>query len=221
VSDARTPVVIAIDGPAASGKGTLAKRLARHFGYAYLESGRLYRAVAAKALDRGIDPADETGVTSIAQDLAPADFQHPNLYAGATTKAASQVAVHGGVRAALLHVQRDFAAHPPEGAPGVVIDGRDIGTQVCPGADHKIYLTASPEIRAERRVRQLRDQGGEAIYLRVLADIKDRDRQDETRQHSPLARAKDAHLLDTSALDADQTFLKALALIGSDPKPAD
>jgi cytidylate kinase len=102
-----------------------------------------------------------------------------------------------------------------------VIDGRDIGTQVCPSADHKIYLTASPEIRAERRVRQLRDQGGEAIYLRVLADIQDRDRQDETRQHSPLARARDAHLLDTSALDADQTFLKALALIGSDPKPAD
>lgn len=221
MSGARTPVVIAIDGPAASGKGTLAKRLARHLGYAYLESGRLYRAVAAKALDRGIDPADETSVTQIAQNLVATDFEHPKLYATATTKAASQVAVHGGVRAALLHFQRDFAVHPPGGAPGVVIDGRDIGTQVCPGADHKVYLTASPEIRAERRVRQLRDQSGEAIYLRVLADIKDRDRQDETRQHSPLARAKDAHLLDTSALDPDQTFLKALELIGSDPKPAD
>jgi cytidylate kinase len=213
------PVVIAIDGPAASGKGTLAKRLARHLGYAYLESGRLYRAVAAKALDTGIDPANEADATKVAQGLVPADFDHPKLYDAATTKAASQVAVHGGVRAALLHFQRDFAARPPCAAPGVVIDGRDIGTQVCPEADHKIYLTASPEIRAERRVRQLRDQNREAIYLRVLADIQDRDRQDETRQHSPLARAKDAHLLDTSALDADQTFLKALALIGSDPKP--
>jgi cytidylate kinase len=215
----RKPVVIAIDGPAASGKGTLAKRLARHLGYAYLESGRLYRAVAAKALDAGIDPANEADATKVAQGLVPADFEHPKLYDAATTKAASKVAVHGGVRAALLHFQRDFAAHPPGEAQGVVIDGRDIGTQVCPEADHKLFLTASPEIRAERRVRQLRDQGGEAIYLRVLADIQDRDRQDETRQHSPLARAKDAHLLDTSALDADQTFLKALALIGSDPKP--
>lgn len=214
------PVVIAIDGPAASGKGTLAKRLARHFGYAYLESGRLYRAVAAKALDAGVDPANEGDATRIAQGLVSADFEHPKLYDEATTKAASKVAVHGGVRAALLAFQRDFAAHPPGGAPGVVIDGRDIGTVVCPDADHKIYLTATPEIRAERRVRQLREQGGEAIYLRVLADIQDRDRQDETRQHSPLARAQDAHLLDTSALDVDQAFMKALALIAADPKPA-
>jgi CMP/dCMP kinase len=216
----RVPVVIAIDGPAASGKGTLAKRLARHFGYAYLESGRLYRAVAARALDAGIDPANEVDATAVAQHLVAKDFDHPNLYDAATTKAASRVALHGGVRVALLHLQRDFAAHPPGEAPGVVIDGRDIGTVVCPEADHKLYLTASPEIRAERRVRQLRDHGGEAIYLRVLADIQDRDRQDETRHHSPLARAQDAHLLDTSALDADQAFIKALALIEADPKPA-
>ena len=218
---AGSPVVIAIDGPAASGKGTLAKRLARRFGYAYLESGRLYRAVAAKALDAGIDPASEAEATQIAQHLVAADFEHPKLYDAATTKAASKVAVHGGVRAALLAFQRDFAVHPPGEAPGVVIDGRDIGTVVCPDADHKIYLTATPEIRAERRVRQLREQGVEAIYLRVLADIQDRDRQDETRQHSPLARAQDAHLLDTSALDADQAFTQALALIEADPKPAD
>jgi cytidylate kinase len=216
----RRPVVIAIDGPAASGKGTLAKRLARHYGYAYLESGRLYRAVAAKALDAGIDPADEVGATKAAQQLVATDFERPNLYDAATTKAASKVAVHPGVRAALLQFQRDFAAHPPAEAPGVVIDGRDIGTVVCPQADHKLYLTASPEIRAERRVRQLREQGGEAIYLRVLADIQDRDRQDETRYHSPLARAQDAHLLDTSALDADQAFNEALALIETDPTPA-
>jgi CMP/dCMP kinase len=215
------PTVIAIDGPAASGKGTLARRLARHFGYAYLESGRLYRAVAAKVLDSGIDPADEAKAAGIAQHLVSGDFEHPKLFDDATTRAASAVAVHGPVRAALLRFQRDFASHPPGGEPGVVIDGRDIGTQVCPGARHKIYLTATAEIRAERRVFQLREQGHEAIYLRVLADIQDRDRQDETRRHAPLARAKDAHLLDTSTLDADQVFNKALTLIETDPDPAD
>jgi CMP/dCMP kinase len=215
------PTVIAIDGPAASGKGTLAKRLAQHFDYAYLESGRLYRAVAAKALDLGLDPTDEAKAAGIAQHLVSADFEHPRLFEDATALGASAVAVHGRVRAALLQFQRDFAAHPPGGKLGVVIDGRDIGTAVCPGARHKIYLTATPEIRAERRVGQLRAQGREAIYLRVLADIQDRDRQDQTRQHSPLTRAKDAHLLDTTTLDADQTFRKALALIEAGSKPAD
>jgi cytidylate kinase len=215
------PTVIAIDGPAASGKGTLARRLADHFGYAYLESGRLYRAVAAKTLDQGIDPTDEAGAAEVAQHLVPVDFEHPKLFEDATTRAASAVAVHGKVRAALLEFQRDFAAHPPGGEQGVVIDGRDIGTQVCPGARHKIYLTATPEIRAERRLGQLRAQGREAIYLRVLADIQDRDRQDQTRQHAPLTRAKDAHLLDTTTLDADRTFRKALALIEAGSKPAD
>jgi cytidylate kinase len=215
------PAVIAIDGPAASGKGTLARRLARHLGYAYLETGRLYRAVAAKVLDAGVNPADEAAATKLAQDLAARDLAHPKLFDAAITGVASTVAAHQGVRAALLQRQRDFAVHPPGAAPGVVVDGRDIGTHVFPGADHKIYLTASPEIRAERRVAQLREQGREAIYQRVLADIQDRDRRDETRQHSPLARAKDAHLLDTSSLDADQVFQKALTLIAADPKPAD
>lgn len=218
---AKIPAVIAIDGPAASGKGTLARRLAKHFGYAYLESGRLYRAVAAKALDSGIEPSHEDAAAQIAQNLVANDFEHPKLFDDATTRAASVVAAHGRVRAALLAFQRDFAAHPPGGALGVVIDGRDIGNHVCPAAPHKFYLTASPEIRAQRRVAQLQDQGHEAIYHRVLADIQDRDRQDETRHHSPLARAHDAHLLDSSALDADQVFAKALALISADPKPAD
>jgi cytidylate kinase len=215
------PVVIAIDGPAASGKGTLARRLARHLGYAYLETGRLYRAVAAKVLDAGLDPRDEAAAARAAQDLVPADLDHPKLFDPETSGAASTVAAHAAVRAALLGRQRDFAAHPPGAAPGVVVDGRDIGTHVLPDADHKIYLTASPEIRAERRVAQLREQGGDAIYQRVLADIQDRDRRDETRQHAPLARAKDAHLLDSSRLDIDQVFSKALTLIEADPKPAD
>ncbi|MGE5539194.1 MAG: (d)CMP kinase [Gemmatimonas sp.] len=215
------PVVIAIDGPAASGKGTLARRLARHLGYAYLETGRLYRAVAAKVLDAGFDPADEAAAARVAQGLVAADLEHPKLFEPETTAAASTVAAHGAVRAALLQRQRDFAVNPPGGAPGVVVDGRDIGTHVFPGADHKIYLAASPDIRAERRVAQLREQGREAIYQRVLADIQDRDRRDETRRHSPLARAKDAHLLDTSTLDADQVFNQALTLIAADPNPAD
>lgn len=216
----RRPTIIAIDGPAASGKGTLARRLARHFGYAYLESGRLYRAVAAKVLDAGIDPNDEAASARIAQHLVLADFEHPKLFGDATTRAASIVAAHGQVRAALLKLQRDFAAHPPGGATGVVVDGRDIGSHVFPDATHKFYLTAKAEKRAERRVRQLQEQGREAIYHRVLADIQDRDRQDETRRHSPLTRAKDAHLLDTTELDAGQVFHEALALIASDPKPA-
>ena len=217
----KIPPVIAIDGPAASGKGTLARRLAKHFGYAYLESGRLYRAVAAKVLDLGLDPTNEAKTADVAQHLVPIDFEHPKLFEEATTRAASTVAAHGRVRAALLAFQRNFAASPPGGASGVVIDGRDIGTHVCPAAPHKLYLTASPEIRAKRRVAQLQDQGHKAIYHRVLADIQDRDRQDETRQHSPLARAHDAHLLESSALDADQVFAKALALISADPKPAE
>ena len=216
----RPPVVIAIDGPAASGKGTLARRLAKHLGYAYLESGRLYRTVAAKVLDAGLDPLDAQGAIAIAQALVPADFDHPNLYTDDTTRVVSAVSAHPGVRAALLDLQRRFAAHPPEGAAGAVIDGRDIGTVVCPDAAHKIYLTATPEIRAQRRVAQLQGQGREAIYQRVLADIQDRDRQDETRPNSPLARATDAHLLDSTTLNADQVFTRALALIEADPTPA-
>lgn len=212
--------IIAIDGPAASGKGTLARRLARHYGYAYLESGRLYRAVAAKALEAGLDPRDEAAAAQVAQHLVLSDFDHPKLFGEDTTRAASIVAAHGRVRAALLALQREFAVHPPGNAPGIVVDGRDIGSQVFPKAAHKIYLTAKAEKRAERRVRQLQEQGREAIYQRVLADIQDRDRQDETRRHSPLTRAKDAHLLDTTELDADQVFRQAVALIDSDPKPA-
>lgn len=216
----RPATIIAIDGPAASGKGTLARRLARHYGYAYLESGRLYRAVAAKALEAGIDPHDEAAAADLAQHLAPSDFEHRKLFEEDTTRAASIVAAHGRVRTALLALQRGFALHPPENALGVVVDGRDIGSHVFPGAAYKIYLTARAEKRAERRVRQLQEQGREAIYQRVLADIQDRDRQDETRRHSPLTRAKDAYLLDTTELDADQVFHQAVALIDSEPKPA-
>lgn len=207
------PVVIAIDGPAASGKGTLAERLARHFGYPHLESGRLYRAVAAKLLAAGETMADPDLATRAAQDLVDSDFNHPNLYTEDTGLMASKVAAIAGVRDALVHFQRDFAAHPPGGAKGVVIDGRDIGTVICPKAQHKLFVTARPEIRAERRLKQLRQRGAEAIHSRVLQDIIERDAMDTQRTKSPLRQAPDAHLLDTSELDADQAFAAALRLI--------
>jgi cytidylate kinase len=207
------PVVIAIDGPAASGKGTLAERLARHFGFPHLESGRLYRAVAAKLLAAGEGAAKPEAAIRVAQDLVEKDLDHPNLYAEETGLMASKVAAIPGVRDALLHFQRDFAAHPPGGARGVVIDGRDIGTVICPNARHKLFITARPEIRAERRLKQLRQRGAEAIHSRVLQDILERDTMDTQRTKSPLRQAPDAHLLDTSELDADQAFATALRLI--------
>ena len=206
-------VIIAIDGPAASGKGTLAERLARHFGYPHLESGRLYRAVAAKLLaleGTGVKP--EVAI-SLAQNLVESDLHHPNLYGEETGLMASKVAAIPAVREALLHFQRDFAAHPPGGARGAVIDGRDIGTVICPQARHKFFITARPEIRAQRRLNQLRQRGAEAIHSRVLQDIIERDALDTQRKKSPLRQAPDAHLLDTSELDADQAFAAALRLI--------
>ena len=209
--------VIAIDGPAASGKGTLAERLARHFGYPHLESGRLYRAVAAKLLASGQATDDPAAAIKVAQDLVESDLNHPNLYAEETGLMASTVAAIPAVREALLHFQRDFAANPPGGAAGVVIDGRDIGTVICPNAQHKLFVTARPEVRAERRLKQLRQRGAEAIHSRVLQDILERDAMDTQRTKSPLRQAPDAHLLDTSELDADQAFATALRLI-TEPK---
>lgn len=206
-------VIIAIDGPAASGKGTLAERLARHFGYPHLESGRLYRAVAAKLLAAGKTNPEPDVAVRVAQDLVDSDLSHPNLYAEDTGLMASKVAAIPGVRDALLHFQRDFATQPPGGAKGAVIDGRDIGTVICPTARHKLFITASPEIRAQRRLKQLRQRGAEAIHSRVLQDIIERDAMDTQRKKSPLRQAPDAHLLDTSELDADQTFAAALRLI--------
>lgn len=206
------PVVIAIDGPAASGKGTLAARLARHFGYAHLETGRLYRAVAAKLLERGTPTLPEDAI-AMAQDLVEADLDHPHLYTEDAGLLASRVGAIAAVREALLHFQRDFARRPPGGAKGAVIDGRDIGTVICPEATHKLFITARPEIRAERRVKQLQARGAEAIHSRVLQDILARDAMDSQRASSPLRQAPDAYLLDSSELDADQTFAAALAYI--------
>ncbi|MGE0651278.1 MAG: d(CMP) kinase, partial [Alphaproteobacteria bacterium] len=166
------PFVIAIDGPAASGKGTLAARLAAHYGFARLDSGRLYRAAARHLRDAGGAVGDSSDAVAAAHRVRAEDLDDPALAADDIAVLASRISLHPGVRAALLAFQRDFAAHPPGGAPGAVIDGRDIGTVVCPDADIKLFVTASLEIRAERRLKELREQGRNSIKARVLQDMR-------------------------------------------------
>ena len=206
-------MIITIDGPAAAGKGTLGRRLADHLGLAYLDSGKLYRAVGLKLLRQGLDPADAGAAARIARTVGIGDLDEAGLDDEATAQAATLVAAYPEVRQELLLVQRDFAAHPPENRPGAVIDGRDIGTVVCPDADHKFFVTASLEIRAARRLNELLERGVESIHSRVLRDMKARDDRDSGRQTSPLVPAGDAHLLDTTGLDPDEAFAAALALI--------
>jgi cytidylate kinase len=207
------PVVIAVDGTAASGKGTLARRLARHFGFAHLDSGSLYRLVALKLLRGGHHPGDEQSATAAARTIDPADARRHDLRAGELAEAASILAAFPRVRSALLDYQRAFAATPPGGAPGSVIDGRDIGTVVCPRAHAKLFVDAQPHVRAHRRWLEL-EQGGRAVSEEaILADIRARDQRDRLRETAPLRPAADANLLDTSELDIDAAFAAALALV--------
>ena len=208
-------MIIAIDGPAAAGKGTLARRLAEHFNLAYLDTGLIYRAVGRKVLDDGADANDAVAAEVVAGALVPADLERDGLRTDETAQAASKVSAVPGVRAALLDFQRDFAQAPPAGFQGAVLDGRDIGTVVCPDADVKIFISADIEVRAKRRVKELQDRVGEAIYARVLEDMMERDARDSDRAVSPLEPAADAHTLDTSNLDADQVLATALEIIGS------
>ncbi len=208
-------MIIAIDGPAASGKGTLARRLAGHLGYAYLDSGALYRAVGLQVLNAGEDPGDEAAAIRAAANLQQDLLDDPAIRGETPGKAASRVAVIPGVRQHLLAFQQNFAALPPDGAPGAVIDGRDIGTIVCPDADLKIFVTASAETRAKRRTAELLARGETADLAKTLADITARDARDRSRKTAPLKRAEDAYLLDTTNLDIDGVFLEALALVES------
>ena len=208
-------MIIAIDGPAAAGKGTLARRLAEHFSLAYLDTGLIYRAVGRKVLDDGADANDAVAAEVVARALVPADLERDGLRTDETAQAASKVSAVPGGRAALLDFQRDFAEAPPAGFQGAVLDGRDIGTVVCPDADVKIFISADVEVRAKRRVKELQDRVGEAIYARVLEDMMERDARDSDRAVSPLEPAADAHTLDTSNLDADQVLATALEIIGS------
>lgn len=205
--------VIAIDGPAASGKGTLARRLADHFGYAHLDTGSLYRAVGLKVLRRGDDPADPEAAGKAARELTPAELDDPELRTDATANAASKVAAIPAVRQALLEFQRGFAHDPPDGRAGAVLDGRDVGTVVCPDADVKFFVQASLEVRAERRLKELRERGSDVIHSAVLRDMQERDARDSDRAVAPLKPAEDAIVIDTSEMTADEVFRKALSAI--------
>jgi CMP/dCMP kinase len=205
--------VVAIDGPAASGKGTLAQRLAEHFGFAHLDTGVLYRATALRVLDEAGDPANPIAATAAARRIDTAQLTDPRLRSGAVAAAASVVAAIPEVRTALLGLQRDFAANPPGSARGAVLDGRDIGTVVCPAADLKLFITATVEARAARRVQELRDQGATAIYENVLQDLNERDARDSRRLAAPLMVAPDAEVIDTTMLDIDMVFERAAALV--------
>jgi cytidylate kinase len=202
-------MIIAVDGPAASGKGTLARRLAAHFGLAYLDTGLLYRAVARDVRAQGGALEDSLLAARAASRLDPATLDDPSLRSPGVGEAASVVAGLPDVRAALLQFQREFAARPP----GAVLDGRDIGTVVCPQADVKIFITAAAEVRARRRYLEKKDRGEAADYETVLADIKRRDARDAGRETAPMRPAADAVLLDTSNLDIEAAFETAVGVI--------
>jgi cytidylate kinase len=202
-------MIIAIDGPAASGKGTLGKRIAAHYSLIHLDTGKLYRAVARDTLAAGASPADEDAALAAAEALDVGTLGDPFLMDGRLGEAASIVASHPAVRAALLAYQHAFARRKP----GAVLDGRDIGTVICPEADVKLFVTATPEERARRRHRELREAGNSISEADVLADIRRRDARDRSRAAAPLRQAEDAYLLDTTNLDIDAAFKAAIALI--------
>ena len=202
-------MIIAIDGPAASGKGTLAKRVADHFGLACLDTGLLYRAVARDVLARGRSLEDEAEAAAVARTIDPATLNDPSLRLPGVGEAASVVARIPAVRAALLDFQRDFARQEP----GAVLDGRDIGTVVCPDADIKIFVPADAQVRARRRYEELRRRGEPVTLEAVLDVIRRRDERDSSRADAPMRPADDAILLDTSNLDIEAAFDAAVGLI--------
>ena len=202
-------MIVAIDGPAASGKGTLAKRVAVHYGLPHLDTGLLYRAVARDALAQGIDLDDAGTAAKVASGLQVATLDDPALRTVGAGEAASRVARHPAVRTALLAYQRSFANR----ADGAVLDGRDIGTVICPDADVKLFVNASAEVRAMRRFLELTGRGIAVSEASVLADIRARDERDSTRGTAPLVQAPDAVLLETSNLDIDAAFRAAIDFI--------
>ncbi|WP_041535405.1 (d)CMP kinase [Parvularcula bermudensis] len=204
-------MIIAVDGPAASGKGTLSRRLAAYYGLAYLDTGMLYRGVGWVMLSRQLDPRRVDDAEAAARafsldDIADADIRTPDV-----GRAASQVAVQPPVRAALLTYQRRFAAAPPNGLRGAVLDGRDIGTVVCPDAPVKLYVTADTEVRAHRRWSELMARDARSLsFENVLEDIRRRDARDAGREEAPMRPAADAVIIDTTTLDPDEVFARAL-----------
>jgi CMP/dCMP kinase len=202
-------MIIAIDGPAASGKGTLGKKLAAHYGLRHLDTGLIYRAVAKAVLDGGKRCDDVDAAVAAAHAIDPGRFDEAALKAPTVSEAASVVSAIPAVRAALVAFQRDFAAKPP----GAVLDGRDIGTIICPDADVKIFVTAAPEERARRRAAEYRAQGQGVDEAAVLADIGKRDERDSERAAAPLKQAPDAHLLDTTNMDISTATRAAIDIV--------
>lgn len=205
----RPALVIAVDGPAASGKGTIARALARHFGLPHLDTGKLYRATALAVRLSGGDPGDSAAAAAAAESLDPGLLDDPDLMSAENAQGASIVSAHPQVRAALLAVQRAFAAQPG----GAVLDGRDIGTVIAPDCPAKLFVTATPGVRAERRHRELLANGHAADLATVLADIEARDARDSSRSAAPLRRADDAALLDTSELAIAAAVQRAIDLV--------
>ena len=208
--------MIAVDGPAASGKGTIARALARHFGLPHMDTGVLYRAAALNLWRWGGDPASEFEAVRACNDLG-SNFEDPELRSEAVSKIASSISTYPSVREALLQRQKDFADQPA----GAVLDGRDIGTVIAPNADIKLFVTASIEVRAQRRVRELLERGMPAHYEEVVRDLKARDERDSNRLLAPLAKAGDAILLDTSDMDVEAAIAQAIRMVDEKLKLGD
>jgi len=208
-------MIIAIDGTLASGKGTIARRLALHYGLPHLDTGLLYRAPGRAALKRGVSLDDEAALAALASGLDWARLDDPHLRSGEVGAAASKIAIFPKVRAALLQTQRDFALQPG----GAVLDGRDIGTVVCPGADIKLWIDAAIDVRAGRRWRELRDQGNPLSFEDMLDQLRERDARDRSRSEAPMQRAADARLIDTTDLTIDAAVDKAVEVVESLNRP--
>ncbi|MEJ1970620.1 MAG: (d)CMP kinase [Rhizomicrobium sp.] len=206
-------IVVAVDGTAASGKGTLAKRLAAHFGFAHMDSGALYRLTALAVLDHGGDPSREADALAGARAIDLSRAGDPAIRTDVVGRAASQVAAVPAVRAALHDFQKSFLEKPPGGSPGAVMDGRDIGTVIAPDATAKLFVDADPAVRAQRRWRELKGLGIVRDEAELLAEIVARDHADRSRAVSPLRQALDARLLDTTSLGIEPAFAAALALV--------
>ncbi len=210
-------IIIAIDGPSASGKGTLARCLAQRLGFALLDTGATYRSVARTLLAGGFSPDDQDKAIEIADEtsrtLRHEDLADPALRTEDVSRATSKISAIPGVRAAMTALQRRFAEQPPAGFGGAVLDGRDIGTVVCPDAPVKLFLTASPETRAQRRYKELQSKGIVATYEAVLADMRERDARDGSRETAPMKPAGDAVILDTSGLGEDDVLQRALDIV--------
>jgi cytidylate kinase len=203
------PILIAVDGPAASGKGTIARALAKHFGLPHMDTGMLYRAVALTMFRFGGDPASEFEALRACEGVAQIDPSDPELRSEVVGSIASRISTYAGVRAALLDRQRNFASQNS----GAVLDGRDIGTVIAPDATAKLFVTASPEVRARRRVAELLSRGMPAHLEDVLIDIRARDARDSGRDTAPLAQAADAELLDTSEMEINEAIAAAIELV--------